>query len=97
MTSENWRQYDPEDLNKLMGLFQPEDINEMDGAFTSIIKDNNDGFVVEFVISVLAAKELVELYFQALQGNAKAQEKCWHEYAKIIAELTQALNNHDEY
>jgi hypothetical protein len=80
-----------------MGLFQPEDINEMDGAFTSIIKDNNDGFVVEFAISVLAAKELVELYLEALQGNAKAQEKCWHEYAKIIAELTQALNNHDEY
>ena len=97
MTSENWRQYDPEDLNKLMGLFQPEDINEMDGAFTSIIKDHNDGFVVEFAISVLAAKELVELYLEALQGNAKAQEKCWHEYAKIIAELTQALNNHDEY
>lgn len=80
-----------------MGLFQPEDINEMDGAFTSIIKDNNDGFVVEFAISVLAAKELVELYLEALQGNAKAQEKCWHEYAKIIAELTQALNNHDEH
>ena len=97
MTSDNWRQYDPEDLNKLMGLFQPEDINEMDGAFTSIIKDNNDGFVVEFAISVLAAKELVELYLEALQGNAKAQEKFWHEYAKIIAELTQALNNHDEY
>lgn len=97
MTSDNWRQYDPEDLNKLMGLFQPEDINEMDGAFTSIIKDNNDGFVVEFATSVLAAKELVELYLEALQGNAKAQEKCWHEYAKIIAELTQALNNHNEY
>jgi hypothetical protein len=78
-----------------MGLFQPEDINEMDGAFTSIIKDNNDGFVVEFAISVLAAKELVELYLEALQGNAKAQEKCWHEYAKMIAELTQALNEHE--
>jgi hypothetical protein len=91
VTSDNWRQYDPEDLNKLMGLFQPEDINEIDGAFTSIIKDNNDGFVVEFVISVLAAKELVNEWIKACYGDAKSLNISLHEYAKIIAEIERAL------
>jgi hypothetical protein len=50
---------------------------------------------VEFVISVLAARELVELYLQAQTGDEIAKEKSWHEYSKIIAELTQALNLHD--
>lgn len=76
-------------------MFQPDDINELDDTFTSIIKDDNDGFVVEFVISVLAAKELVELYLSALHGNLVAKQKSWHEYSKIIAELTQAINEHE--
>ena len=88
----NW---DPEDLNELMYLFDKDDISELEGIFTNIIKDDSDGFVVEFVISVLAARELVELYLKAQTGDEIAKEKSWHEYSKIIAELTQALNLHD--
>jgi hypothetical protein len=76
-------------------LFDKDDISELEGIFTNIIKDDSDGFVVEFVISVLAARELVELYLQAQTGDEIAKEKSWHEYSKIIAELTQALNLHD--
>ena len=86
--------WDPEDLNELLYLFDKNDISELEGIFTSIIKDDSDGFVVEFVISVLAARELVELYLRAQTGDVFAKEKCWYEYSKIIAELTQALNRH---
>jgi hypothetical protein len=84
--------WDPEDLNELLYLFDSKDISELEGIFTSIIKDDQDGFVIEFLISVLAAKELVELYLRAQRGDVFAKEKCWYEYSKIIAELTQALN-----
>ena len=94
MTS-NEHNWDPEDLNELMYLFDKDDISELEGIFTNIIKDDSDGFVVEFVISVLAARELVELYLRAQTGDEIAKKKSWHEYSKIIAELTQALNNHD--
>jgi len=88
-------EWDPEDLNELLYLFDKDDISELEGIFTNIIKDDSDGFVVEFVISVLAARELVELYLRAQTGDEIAKEKSWHEYSKIIAELTQALNLHD--
>lgn len=94
MTSSE-HEWDPEDLNELLYLFDKDDISELEGIFTNIIKDDSDGFVVEFVISVLAARELVELYLQAQTGDEIAKEKSWHEYSKIIAELTQALNLHD--
>ena len=48
---------------------------------------------MEFIISVLAAKELTQLYVEASLGNEVAQQKCWHEYSKIIAELTKALGD----
>lgn len=94
MTSSE-HEWDPEDLNELLYLFDKDDISELEGIFTNIIKDDSDGFVVEFVISVLAARELVELYLKAQTGDEIAKEKSWHEYSKIIAELTQALNLHD--
>ena len=94
MTSSE-HEWDPEDLNELLYLFDENDISELEGIFTNIIKDDSDGFVVEFVISVLAARELVELYLQAQTGDEIAKQKSWHEYSKIIAELTQALNKHD--
>lgn len=84
--------WDPEDLNELLYLFDSKDISELEGIFTSIIKDDQNGFVIEFLISVLAAKELVELYLRAQRGDVIAKQKCWYEYSKIIAELTQALN-----
>jgi hypothetical protein len=86
-------EYDPEDLNKLQWMFNSEDISELDGIFTNIIEDDSKGFVMEFIISILAAKELTQLYVEASLGNEVAQQKCWHEYSKIIAELTKALND----
>lgn len=86
-------EYDPEDLNKLQWMFNSEDISELDGIFTNIIEDDSKGFVMEFIISILAAKELTQLYLEASLGNEIAQQKCWHEYSKIIAELTKALND----
>jgi hypothetical protein len=94
VTSDN-PNWDPEDLNELLYLFDKNDINELEGIFTNLIKDDSDGFVMEFIISVLAARELVELYLRAQSGDEIAKKKSWFEYSKIIAELTQALNLHD--
>lgn len=85
--------YDPENLSKLQWMFNSDDISELDGIFTNIIEDDSKGFVMEFIISVLAAKELTQLYVEASLGNEVAQQKCWHEYSKIIAELTKALGD----
>ena len=71
--------------------FDPDDITELDGIFMSMIADNEDGFVMEFGISVLAAKELIELWHQAESGNRIARIKSWGEYTKIINELQKVV------
>jgi hypothetical protein len=46
---------------------------------------------MEFGISVLAAKELIELWEQAESGNFIARIKSWGEYTKIINELQKVV------
>ncbi|CAB4151128.1 hypothetical protein UFOVP582_2 [uncultured Caudovirales phage] len=71
--------------------FDPDDISEIEDIFTQIISDNEDGFVMEFGISVLAAKELIDLWTKANNGSRMARIKSWNEYSKIIRELELAV------
>ena len=75
--------------------FDPEDISELDGIFMSMIADNDNGYLMEFGISVLAAKELIELWEQAESGNFIARIKSWGEYTKIINELQKVVYPQD--
>lgn len=75
--------------------FDPEDISELSGIFAEMIADNEDGFIMEFGISRLAAKELVDLHKQATLGIKEAQAASWAEYTKIINQVKKALK--DEY
>lgn len=72
--------------------FDPDDMNELEGIFAEMIADSEDGYIMEFVISKLAAKELVRLWKEASLGISAAQQISWSEYSKIIAELANALN-----
>jgi len=68
-------------------------MSELEGIFAQMIEDNETGFVMEFIISKLAAKELVEMWIEARHGNASALELSLQEYGKIITELAQALDD----
>jgi len=71
--------------------FNPDDMSELEGIFANMISDNESGFVMEFIISKLAAKELVHEWIKACYGDAKSLNISLHEYAKIIAEIERAL------
>ena len=76
--------------------FDPDDMDELEGLFTGIILDNEVGFVMEFVISVLAAKELIDLWEEAELGDYDAQQASWQEYTKIIMKLEDAIYGLEE-
>jgi hypothetical protein len=69
----------------------PDDLTELQGIFAQMIEDNEVGFVMEFVISRLAAKELVEQWVLACMGDPIGLAGSLHEYAKIMIELSAAL------
>lgn len=69
----------------------PDDMSELEGIFAQMIEDNETGFVMEFVISKLAAKELVEAWTEAGDGDVDALWLCLHEYGKIMTEIRYAL------
>lgn len=71
----------------------PDDMSELEGIFAQMIEDNETGFVMEFIISRLAAKELVEAWTESEDGNDEAMYLCLHEYGKIMREIQDALND----
>lgn len=71
--------------------FDPDDITELSGIFAEMIADNEDGFIMEFGISRLAAKEVVDMWVKASKGNKSAQAASWLEYSKIVSQLAEAL------
>ncbi len=71
----------------------PDDMSELEGIFAQMIEDNETGFVMEFIISKLAAKELVQAWTDAKNGNSDAFFLSLQEYNKIVTELAQALDD----
>ena len=73
----------------------PEDMSELEGIFAQMIEDNEIGFVMEFIISRLAAKELSEAWTNAQKGDTSALYLSLSEYGKIMKEIRYALD--EEY
>ena len=69
----------------------PDDMSELEGIFAQMIEDNETGFIMEFVISRLAAKELLTAWTNMEYGDADALYLCMHEYGKIMTEIRYAL------
>ena len=73
--------------------FNPEDMSELQGIFAQMIYDNENGFIVEFCVSRLAAKELVEAWQDACYGDPNGLAISMHEYAKIMTIFQQHLKD----
>ncbi len=71
--------------------FDPDDMTELEGIFAQMIADNEEGYVMEFIISKLAAKELVAIWQNAMFGDPTSIQMCLVEYGKIMDELEAAI------
>lgn len=76
--------------------FSPDDLQEMAQRFSGIIRDADQGYVMEFVISKADAKEIVSIHEAACAGDKLAMAICWNEYEKIMRELRRALGKDDD-
>lgn len=71
--------------------FNPDDMTELEGIFAQMIADNEEGYVMEFIISKLAAKELLAMWGLAVMGEPTAIQHSLSEYGKIMNELQTHL------
>lgn len=79
--------------------FDPDDMEEMSELFAHIYEDAHRGYIMEFTISRLAARDLVGTWNRARTGDAQAVAACVREYGRIMGELENALayDEYDEY
>lgn len=77
-------------------FFSPEDLAELSAVFSGIIRDADQGYVMEFVISKADAKEVTELWDAACAGDNLALSMCFAEFGKIIRELKRALRKDED-
>lgn len=73
--------------------FDPDDLAEMSARFSGIIRDADEGYIMEFIISRADAKELVQVWGAAIGGDKLALAMCLGEFGKIVTELEQALRD----
>lgn len=73
--------------------FNPDDMSELQGIFTQMIEDNEYGFIMEFCISRLSAKELLESWKSACLGDPNGLAISLHEYGKIMNEVERSLRD----
>ena len=71
--------------------FDPDDMEEMSDLFAHIYEDAHRGYIMEFSISRLAARDLVRTWNRAQTGDSLAFAACLKEYGRIMGELESAL------
>lgn len=75
--------------------FDPDDLAEMSARFSGIIKDSDEGYVMEFIINKADAKEMAACWAAAKRGDKLSIAICLSEFGKIVSELEQALKRED--
>lgn len=75
--------------------FDPSDMEELDKKFDQIIKDTENGYVVEFHMTRLAARDMVKEWMQALLGDPVAAENCLQNYSYIVTCIMDELKKDD--
>ena len=73
--------------------FDPDDLSEMYSMFARIMSDSDQGYTMEFSISRLQAKDLMNMWTKACLGDNVSTAQCLIEYGKIMLELQYALTN----
>lgn len=76
--------------------FDPDDMREMSELFAHIYGDSQQGYIMEFTISRLGARDLVKTWRRAKSGDQKAIAACFDEYNRIMGELEYALRYDDQ-
>ncbi len=71
--------------------FDPKDLEDLETKFTRITKDSAVGYTVEFIMTRLAAKDMVETWLNAMMGDRDAIRTCMQNYSYIVEEIMNAL------
>lgn len=71
--------------------FDPQDLEDLETKFTRITKDSTVGYTVEFIMTRLAAKDMVETWLNAMMGDRDAIRTCMQNYSYIVEEIITAL------
>ena len=65
----------------------------MSEKFARLMFDSDKGYTLEFSISRLQAKDLMQMWTKACLGSPESIADCLIEYGKIMLELQYALSN----
>lgn len=75
--------------------FNPDDIEELNKTFEQIIKDTENGYLVELYISKLAAREMIDEWLQAMLGVRESIGKCVQNYGYIVNCIIEEVKKDD--
>lgn len=71
--------------------FDPKDLQDIEQKFARIKKDATTGYSVEFIMTKLAARDMIETWIEALMGSRSAIRTCMGNYSYIMEEIMEAL------
>jgi hypothetical protein len=76
--------------------FDPNDIADLETKFARIKKDSAVGYTVEFIMTKLAAQEMVSTWLSALLGDRDAVRICMSNYSYLVEEIMNVLQEDDD-
>ncbi len=76
--------------------FDPEDIAELENSFNSVIRDAEEGYLMELMFSRADGREMVETWVRAMLGDIYAMVDCFKNYSMIMEEVKEALKEDGE-
>jgi len=77
-------------------FLDPDDIADLEATFSSIIKDTNEGYVLELMFSRADGRDMVEAWNKACLGDEEAIAACFVNYSMIIVEVRAAIDEDDD-
>jgi hypothetical protein len=78
-----------------MSGFNPDDIADLERIFARTVQDSEEGYIVEFHLSKLAAKEMVEEWLEGLMGSRTAIKSWMNNYSYIVESIMEQLQEGD--
>lgn len=78
-------------------FIDPEDMDELSNTYYQMMRDNDKGYVLEFSISRLQAKDMMKIWTLACIGESESINQCLVEFGKIMLELNYALETDTRY
>lgn len=76
--------------------FNPADMEELNKKFDQIIRDTENGYIVEFHITRLAAREMAEEWLEAVLGVEESAKACMQNYGYIVTCIMDEMKKDDQ-